>query len=725
MPTNNNLAAALAFNDEIGAYLFPIVGYANKSFICPKDFKWSEHSSNLPEDIKKMAEDFPNCAFGINLGMTGLTVLDVDQKEGGEDGVAKLKELQAQGYETGKTFKVKTPSGNGAHLYYWGAARTTNGRDTELGLGLDTRGVGGMVPAPGQDVPGKGKYRLVRDETILDLPDWVLEKTGGAKKARKKDTQDLGVEVNKPENIAKAVEYLQRAETVSEGCRDSGTYKVACAMHDYGLSQDMAEQLLFQVWVPRCNMGDWGLEEVVAKVESAYERASGAFGNADLSVHFQDVTALEEGTIPETEKKVRVPYLEKLIDATRSSGDIIPSEIKRREWLVLGRFLRGFVTVTISPGGVGKSTMSGLEALAVALDRGEQYINRKTYEAVPAWIYNLEDPQEELDRKIAAMAQHYHIDLRDIPHLYTTSGLTLGLTILKEGLMVNTRALDACKEFILNNRIALWVIDPLVKAHQVNENDNGAMDKLMSSLSRIAVETNCAIHLVHHTRKKNNDTGNGDADTARGASSVINAARVAHTLNGMGAKEAAQYSLGEDRRWYVRVDDAKANLTPPADKAEWFKRVSVQLPNGDKVGVLEYTDLSALIEKQDIAKQIMALTVKNMPSGHFPVQKMAELLDLSGEITKDDGTQASVQWIKKQLAAQYTNAVEQGGKVIQYEHGLRPNSGFHSSCKEWLVCEYLPELDSAIASGAVEACPLEKEVRSGKVPGVGKRRKRR
>ena len=62
----------------------------------------------------------------------------------------------------------------------------------------------------------------------------------------------------------------------------------------------------------------------------------------------------------------------------------------------------------------------------------------------------------------------------------------------------------------------------------------------------------------------------------------------------MSTNEALNLGIGEERRrWYVRLDNAKGNLSPPAEHATWFERVSVETPNGtlnigegDHVGVL-------------------------------------------------------------------------------------------------------------------------------------------
>lgn len=717
MQKHDNLAAALAFIEETGAYLFPISRYAPGPKI---PIPWTSQSSNDPEQVKEWARDYAGCGFGVHLGKSGLAVLDIDDKND-KDGPATLRAHLAEGHTLPKTFKVKTPSGNGEHLYFVdvkGEARNTNKNDNPLGEGLDTKGAVGMVPAPGQDIRGKGLYQVTRHGEMYPYPDWIVEKVGKYKPKPERPEMDYDVEPDQPGQIKDAINYLLRAEVCAPGDRDNTTYRVACRMHDYAISMEMAEELLMDFWVPRCDMGDWGPEEVVSKVESAYQRASGAFGNADLSVHFKDVTKSEGWEEqPETEKRVRVPYLEKLKNVIVAARDIEPTAIPRREWLVHGRFIQGFVTLTISPGGVGKSTMSILEGLAVATDRGDELIHRKTYGQQAVWIYNLEDPQDELNRRVAAAAQHHGIDLEDLPHFYTSSGLSLGLTICREGrggIETSSRALQACKDFIVENGVKLWIIDPLVKAHLVNENDNGAMDRLMTELSKIAMETGCAVHLVHHTRKKNNDSGNGDMDTARGASSVVSAARVAYTLNGMGSKDAAKYGLGEEKGWYLRVDDAKANLTAPADKADWFKRVSVKLPNGDWVGVLEYCDLSEQIKNVPINTQIIAAVCSLMPRGMYPVKEMAKHLQDTGEFFNEKGEEMSVQGLKNKIKDVFHITVEQDGKAIKYANERRPRSGFHKRTTDWLDCDYDASLEEGIASGRVEASKLDKGGKGGK-----------
>lgn len=112
----------------------------------------------------------------------------------------------------------------------------------------------------------------------------------------------------------------------------------------------------------------------------------------------------------------------------------------------------------------------------------------------------------------------------------------------------------------------------------------------------IARRTNCAVLLVHHTAKPPQGSSEGHAgnmNTARGASALIGVSRIIETLFGMSKKDSERHGIPEnERHLYVRLDDAKANLSLATAEAKWFKRVGVTIANGDEVGVLEPVKLA-------------------------------------------------------------------------------------------------------------------------------------
>ena len=153
---------------------------------------------------------------------------------------------------------------------------------------------------------------------------------------------------------------------------------------------------------------------------------------------------------------------------------------------------------------------------------------------------------------------------------------------------------DAVAEEARAHGIGLLVVDPFVKSHAVQENDNAHMDAAATAWAEVAERTGAAVLLVHHTRKAGANGPETGAEAARGAKSLTDAARSATVLSPMTATEAEQLGIAPAERWrFVRLDDAKANLAPLA-AARWFRLATVALPNatpeyphGDQVAAVE------------------------------------------------------------------------------------------------------------------------------------------
>jgi hypothetical protein len=104
---------------------------------------------------------------------------------------------------------------------------------------------------------------------------------------------------------------------------------------------------------------------------------------------------------------------------------------------------------------------------------------------------------------------------------------------------------------------------------------------------RVAERCNCAIELVHHTRKLGGEEAS--SESSRGAVALLGAARSARVLNAMTEAQKADAGVSADPNTYFSVNRDKANLAPPG-KRVWRRMVSVDLGNGDNVGVAEAWD---------------------------------------------------------------------------------------------------------------------------------------
>lgn len=263
-----------------------------------------------------------------------------------------------------------------------------------------------------------------------------------------------------------------------------------------------------------------------------------------------------------------------------------PVCIPPRPWVYGHHLIRKQVSVTVAPGGVGKSSLTICEALAMV--SGRELLGEWTAKGLKVWLYNLEDPRDEMDRRIIAAMQHHHVSPEEIAgRLYVDTGRerTLSMAVqTREGVQIIKPELDALASEIEEREIDVLVVDPFVSSHQVSENDNGAIDLVAKEWARLADRCNCAIELVHHTRKTNGEEAT--TESGRGASALLAAARSGRVLNKMSDNAKEEAGVLNDPATYFSVDRDKANLAPKGNRV-WRRMASVRLANGDAVGVAE------------------------------------------------------------------------------------------------------------------------------------------
>ena len=269
-----------------------------------------------------------------------------------------------------------------------------------------------------------------------------------------------------------------------------------------------------------------------------------------------------------------------------------PQAIPPRAWLYGAFLVRGFVSVLAAPGGVGKSAYALAIALAVAT--GRPLLGDRVHRAAPTWVLNLEDPMDELDRRVAALCLAHDIDPAALAGLHLHSGRTRPLVMAAFDRQTSRFLYpdrDRIIAAITRAGIGLVIVDPLVKSHMLDENDNRHMDALATAWSEVADATGAAILLVHHVRK---GAVNADIDAARGAKSLTDAARAAALLEPMADDDARLLGIPAAEAWrFLKRCDAKANLAPRATRAQWLRLETIPLgnasadyPEGDRVGAV-------------------------------------------------------------------------------------------------------------------------------------------
>jgi RecA-family ATPase len=383
----------------------------------------------------------------------------------------------------------------------------------------------------------------------------------------------------------------------------------------------------------------------------------------------QRIEQQNEALSAETQETWPTPY--KTFDALT---------LPRREWVYGYDYIKKYISVTASAGGIGKTSAIIVEAIAIST--GKDLLGVQVKEQTNVWIINLEDPISEMQMRTIAAMQHYGITPEDVRgKLFMDGEDTMQITLAAEsrdGLITNDALLEHITRKVKENNIGVIIIDPFVSAHLVNENNNGSIQAVVAMLRKLARDTNSAIQLVHHIRKGNGD--DATIDSVRGAGSLIGAARAARVINRITPDDAMALGVDEhDALGIFAVDDGKANLAPPSDKRIYRRMLSVEIANGEHIGVateFKLPDLFDGVTTQN-ARNVQAVVAEaeanqtpfkaNVQAKHYVGQAVADELKLDLEKPGDKAKVKSIvkQWIKTNVLKQAEMYDKRQGRDVQ------------------------------------------------------------
>jgi hypothetical protein len=334
-------------------------------------------------------------------------------------------------------------------------------------------------------------------------------------------------------------------------------------------------------------------------------------------------------------------------------------DIPARGWLYGGCLMRGFVSLLHGPAGVGKTSVYIVEGLALAT--GRDLLGVKPVERVPVWLLSLEEPFDEMERRIAAAAMRYGIKAEDLKDWLFVDGVPETPLIIarhgQRGVEIVQEKVAAIVECIERHNIGALKVDPLVACHAISENDNGEVNTMLSAWRGIAHRTQCAIELVHHDRKNSGNASASGTEQARGASALSGAVRIARQVQVLEKNEAAKMGVPEAQRFeYLQIDSGKNNLLIKG-AARWVHITSMPLDNGDLVGTIEpWTPpdpMSGITEQQlEIVVEFLAANEPqraNTQSADWFGWKVAELFSVPGAAERNDIARSRANTILKVL----------------------------------------------------------------------------
>jgi len=458
------IAQALAAR---GFVVFPVKPGAKSP---PLLSDWPNKATSNTAEIEMLWAAVPEANVAIHC--SGLCVVDVDVKDGGDDTFNVLEDLH--GWPP--TLTTRTPT-QGRHLFYRlpeGHPGVTNSV-RRLGGGLDIRSTGGYVIAPGSDVEA-GRYHFEADVPIAAVPAWLLKLLTPVVPKTGTDKPKSGTPV--PDAPDPAVE--RALAWLAGQPSGEGAYATACGLRDRGLSLAQALDAMGR-HDPRPHVPD--------KVRHAYRYASGIPGAK--AVLESDLPA-PAGAPPPVEKSTVLRLAEFANSESRTQG-----------YLVKGLLQRGSYAEAYGAPGEGK-TFVALD-LAYHVAAGTLWMSRAVHQGVV--LYLAYEGTGGLVARAKALGRHYgrldvalyiadsSYNLRDL-----AGRAALGQTIAN-----------------LPEKPVLIVIDTFARA-LMGGDENSAQDvgAFNSAIAALQKSTGACVLLIHHS-------GKNKAAGARGSSALLGA----------------------------------------------------------------------------------------------------------------------------------------------------------------------------------------------------------
>jgi hypothetical protein len=183
------LAGALELS-RFGCKVFPVHSICRGTCTCgvrhcgsiakhPRIRDWQANATADETQIRDWWARWPFANIGLAVGQSGLFVLDVDSRHGGDETLAAL---EARHGDLPRTWRFLT-GGGGVHVLFRdpGAELDLRNSARRLGPGLDTRGRGGFIVAPPSLHASGRRYAVdvdhhLGDVPLADVPQWLIER---------------------------------------------------------------------------------------------------------------------------------------------------------------------------------------------------------------------------------------------------------------------------------------------------------------------------------------------------------------------------------------------------------------------------------------------------------------------------------------------------------------------------------------------------------------------
>ncbi|MEX6507459.1 bifunctional DNA primase/polymerase [Jiella sp. M17.18] len=479
----------------------------------------------------------PDAMVGVPTGgATGVFVLDIDipgQVHGDDDGRIWFAEMEAEHGALPETRSVKTASG-GRHLYFQHVEGVRNRR---IAKGVDVRGQGGYVIAPGSVTETGEFYEWENPEApIADAPRWLLDCIL-PREPQAAPTPATPYEHTRGDNTA-YVEGAVEAEMRELASTPQGSrgYQLNASAFSMGqlvasgvLSRSEAERRLMEAAAANGVLAADGEREVQAKIRRGLE--AGLKRPREIP---ERIDPHDDGTPPINVTRLFANGLKKGESKTAppaaNDDDPLPivnpaewqgKEVPARQWFIDGLVPDRQVTLTSGDGGVGKSLFWLQLAAASALSCETMGMRPAAGRVV---YLGAEDEAEEFPRRLRDIAHAHHRQFEDLDsfRLIALADRDALLTMpdTKTGAMRPTALWHRVRAFIMEFRPRLIVLDTAADLFGGDEVKRSQVRQFVSMLRALAIEIDGAVVLLSHPSVSGMQSGTGLSGSTAWGNSV-------------------------------------------------------------------------------------------------------------------------------------------------------------------------------------------------------------
>jgi len=559
--------------------------------------------------IKAMWSKHPNANIGCDMGGAGFVTLDLDP---GHD-VPALEKAMGESLPKTKLF-ARTPRG-GLHLHYAKSPDETIPASSNKDWNIDVRSFHSYCLLP----PSKtsdGVYTWEGEGKPAYRPGGLIAVLG-EKKDRSDDHDTWIIDPDLLENVSLCIRWLKtKAQIAIEGVNgDQMAYNTAAMCKSYGISPEMALDLMWEHWSPRCSP-PWtedDFEHLEIKVRNGYEYNTSQPGN--MTPAFKVAKAQE--MFKPVSRETSTGGMEFTAGKFRAVSRKGMGEIKPPSWLIDDCIPQDAYAMLIGPRGTFKTFIALDMALSIATNSpyddwlgpwpkigdpgpvlfaaGEgrsNIVNR-----VQAWEKVHLDGEEVSDRDFILMDPVPMPTPEDV-----TPFIELALGMSDTG-------------------YSMCVLDTVGRSMRgLNENTQQDASRFSQMVEEIQHELQCTVLAIHHT-------GHGDKDRARG-SSVF------------GADTDTEFVLDKKEGAYL----VSIKMTKQKDAEQWKRPKFIQL-NETRIDKISKSLVAVRPDRETISNALNEHS-KSQKSKKGPKEPKVDPIFLGRVV---------VEWLSKNKATNYSH----------------------------------------------------------------------